>query len=195
MKTVWPAAAILASILAPGCASAPAPAPGSGEPQLIRVKPKTPGWPLAVLEEGLSSPDEAVRAQAAWELSVAQGVSERVYERLSEMITSDPSAQVRSAAAWASRADSHDTPPKVLRLSRPVYPQEAFVKKIQGTVELQILISETGTVTHAEIKRSIAGLDAAALTAVMAWTFEPARKGDRPVPSKAMAPVTFTIHK
>ena len=192
MKTVQ-AVTASASILMLACASAPPKVPAAGEPALIRVNTKRQAWPLEVLVEGLSSPDEAVRAQAAWELSVAKDVPDRVYERLADMITSDPSPQVRAAAAWASPEGGSDTPPKLVAQSRPVYPAEALQRGIQGTVELNILIGETGKVTHAEITRSVAGLDAAAITCVMAWIFEPARKGGRPVAIKASVPLMFAI--
>lgn len=191
MNTVR-AVAVLASILMGACASA-FQAPVPGEPALIRVSSKRPAWPLEVLIEGLSSPDEAIRAQAAWELSVAKDVPDAVHDRLDDMITSDPSPQVRAAAAWASPKGGHDTPPKLLKSTRPVYPAEALQRGIQGTVHLNILIGESGKVTHAEITHSVAGLDAAAITCAMTWVFEPARKGGRPVASKATVPLSFRI--
>jgi TonB family protein len=49
---------------------------------------------------------------------------------------------------------------------KPEYPREAFNKKVAGTVILEILIGEEGEVAHAEVRKSVAGLDAAALACI-----------------------------
>jgi protein TonB len=87
----------------------------------------------------------------------------------------------------------YDQPPRPIKLTKPVYPQEAFVKKIEGVVEVDILIDANGRVVNARIKRSIPLLDAAALQCVREWIFSPAMKGGRPVATLAQAPVTFRI--
>jgi periplasmic protein TonB len=86
-----------------------------------------------------------------------------------------------------------DSPPKLIKLTKPQYPQDAFVKKIEGTVELEIVIDITGRVVHARVLRSVPLLDAAAIQTVYQWVFQPAMKHGRPVPTKATAPVTFRI--
>jgi protein TonB len=87
----------------------------------------------------------------------------------------------------------YDQPPRVIKLTQPKYPQDAFVKKIEGTVELEILIDSTGRVVKARVVRSIPALDAAALQTVYQWQFSPAMKHGRPVTTLATAPVTFRI--
>jgi protein TonB len=87
----------------------------------------------------------------------------------------------------------YDTQPRLLHQARPQYPQEAFVKKIEGTVELEILIDASGQVATARVTRSIPLLDAAALACVKQWRFAPAMKHGRPVATIARAPVTFRI--
>lgn len=88
----------------------------------------------------------------------------------------------------------YDRPPRVIRLTKPVYPQEAFVKKIEGTVLLEILIDAEGRVVRARVVASIPLLDAAALDAVRQWVFAPAIKHGRPVATLAHAPVAFRIY-
>jgi protein TonB len=87
-----------------------------------------------------------------------------------------------------------DTPPRLLRATKPLYPQDAFVKKVQGTVLLEILIDERGRVARARVLQSVAGLDQAALEAVAAWQFVPATHGGVPVATLAQAPIRFTIY-
>jgi periplasmic protein TonB len=88
----------------------------------------------------------------------------------------------------------YDTAPRPIKITRPQYPQEAFIKKIEGTVELEILIDATGKVIRARVIRSIPMLDAAAIQTVLQWVFEPAIKNGRPVATLASAPVGFRIY-
>jgi protein TonB len=87
-----------------------------------------------------------------------------------------------------------DRPPRPIRQTRPQYPEEAFVKKVEGTVLLEILINVDGRVAHAKVLRSIPLLDEAALATVREWLFEPALKDGRPVATLARAPIRFTIY-
>lgn len=87
----------------------------------------------------------------------------------------------------------YDQPPRAIKLTKPQYPQDAFVKKIEGTVVVEIVIDMTGRVVHARVLQSIALLDAAALQTVYQWVFQPAVKHGRPVSTRATAPVTFRI--
>ena len=87
----------------------------------------------------------------------------------------------------------YDQGPRPIKITQPKYPPEAFVKKIEGTVEVEILIDSTGRVARARVVRSIPALDAAALQTVYQWVFSPAIKGGRPVATVASAPVTFRI--
>jgi protein TonB len=87
----------------------------------------------------------------------------------------------------------YDQPPRAIRITQPKYPADAFVKKIEGTVEVEILIDSTGHVARSRVVRSIPLLDAAALQTVAQWVFSPAIKNGRPVATIANAPVTFRI--
>jgi periplasmic protein TonB len=88
----------------------------------------------------------------------------------------------------------YDQPPRVIKLVQPRYPQEAFVKKIEGTVVLEILIDINGHVPRARVVQSIPALDAAAIDTVKQWIFNPAVKHGHPVATIARAPVTFRIY-
>jgi protein TonB len=88
----------------------------------------------------------------------------------------------------------YDQPPRLLSIVQPVYPQRAFVEKIQGVVLLRILIDDRGRVVEARVLESVPPLDAAAVAAVMQWRFQPARVHGRPVPTLANAPIRFRIY-
>ena len=53
----------------------------------------------------------------------------------------------------------YDQGPRPIKITQPKYPPEAFVKKIEGTVEVEILIDSTGRVSKARVVRSIPALD------------------------------------
>jgi protein TonB len=88
----------------------------------------------------------------------------------------------------------YDQAPRLLRQTKPQYPQEAFIKKIEGEVLLEIVIGVDGRVGRVRVIRSIPLLDRAAADCVRQWVFSPAIKRGRPVPSVANAPVTFRIY-
>jgi protein TonB len=88
----------------------------------------------------------------------------------------------------------YDQGPRLLRQARPEYPHEAFTKKIEGVVVMEILIDDTGRVARMRILQSVPLLDAAALDAVRQWIFVPAVRHGRPVATIAVAPVRFTIY-
>lgn len=87
----------------------------------------------------------------------------------------------------------YDEAPKVVRQTKPQYPQEAFVKKIEGTVMVEFVIDEQGQVASARVLKSIPMLDAAAIACIKQWVFTPAKKGGRAVRTLAQAPVAFRI--
>jgi protein TonB len=88
----------------------------------------------------------------------------------------------------------YDSPPQLVRQTKPSYPQEAFVKKVEGEVELEILIDPFGRVVGTRVLRSIPLLDAAAVACVREWTFRPAVRRGVPVATLARAPIGFTLY-
>ncbi len=88
----------------------------------------------------------------------------------------------------------YDQPPRLLKQPAPQYSSEAFLKKIEGEVELEILIGIDGRVKNVRVVRSIPLLDASAIQCVYQWVFTPAMKHGRPVASIASAPVRFRIY-
>jgi TonB family protein len=188
--------AFLACAIATACATAPR---QQAVPVDVPIAP--PPRPLAELFAQLKAPDAPSRAAAAWALAGAGTVDEAGIESLLAALD-DPSEPVREAAAWTlghvkgpgfDHSKLNDVPPKPLVMTRPNYPNAAFREKVQGVVLVAILINALGRVTHAEIRRSIPGLDEAALACVRDWRFEPGRRRGQPVPVAAQAPVGFRI--
>ena len=89
----------------------------------------------------------------------------------------------------------YDSGPRPIKTTRPVYPQEAFVKGVEGQVLIEAIIDSTGRITRARVIQSVPMLDAAALQCVYQWRFHPAIKNGVPVATLIHAPVTFRIYK
>lgn len=77
----------------------------------------------------------------------------------------------------------------------PVYPERARRAGTEGRVTVRLRISAAGEVVSAEVAESSgsASLDASALAAARASTFDPASTGDRPVPAEASATYRFEL--
>ena len=160
-----------------------------------------PPRPIEELARQLDAGDAPSRAAAAWALAGATDVPPPVLDQLMFRYLNDDSDPVRQAAAWTlshlpgpHRDQLYDAAPKLLVQTKPFYPQDAFQKKIEGTVDVALLIDALGRVAHAEVRGSIPELDTAALRTVKEWQFAPATKNGRAVPCRALSPVTFRIY-
>jgi protein TonB len=91
------------------------------------------------------------------------------------------------------------TPPSFnaayLRNPSPRYPASARRAGMQGTVTLRVQVTREGLVARVDIEKSSGSphLDAAALEAVKAWRFVPARQGAEPVESWVLVPIVFRL--
>ncbi|HKD18862.1 MAG TPA: TonB family protein [Thermoanaerobaculia bacterium] len=85
-----------------------------------------------------------------------------------------------------------DSPPRVARIVKPVYPPLALQARIGGIVVLRVLVSEKGTPAEIEVAREgRSGLTEAAVRAVRGWTFDPAVKDGVPVRTWISVPIPF----
>ena len=113
-------------------------------------------------------------------------------------------AKVKAQAAEYNRqlitAKSPDpasmTPPRV-KLSPPVYPLEARINAEEGTVQLQVTISEAGTPENIVILQSSGSksLDAAALDSIRQGEFFPARLHGKPIACVVTLPIIFRLEE
>jgi protein TonB len=85
----------------------------------------------------------------------------------------------------------------VLHREEPRYTPSALRAKVQGTVDVEVVIRPDGTVDRARVTKSLdaeTGLDEAALNAAKLWTFHPARLGGHPVAVFGVLQLSFRIH-
>ena len=84
------------------------------------------------------------------------------------------------------------TAPRLIRKVEPVYSPEARADHVQGTVILQIVVSEKGRADDISVISPLGfGLDEQAQAAVAKWEFVPGTKADAPVRVLATVEVNF----
>jgi TonB family protein len=79
----------------------------------------------------------------------------------------------------------------------PKYTSDAMRAKIQGSVEIDVIVQPDGSPGEMRIARSLDGgqsLDGPALDVIKHWTFEPAKQNDRPVPARVTIALLFRLH-
>jgi TonB family protein len=76
---------------------------------------------------------------------------------------------------------------------RPKYPPIARAARIQGTVELQVVVGPNGAVESARVTQSIPALDEAAIEAVRQWKYAPTLVNGTAVPVTLPVKVTFVL--
>ena len=88
------------------------------------------------------------------------------------------------------------TAPTVITEAKPRYTEAAMRARIQGIVEMQVVVLADGTVGPVRVVRSLdkeLGLDEQAVRAVKEWTFKPGRKDDKPVNVLVNIEMTFKV--
>ena len=87
------------------------------------------------------------------------------------------------------------TSPTLLFQVRPSYTNEALLRKIQGTVLLEVIVRANGEPSNIRVIRSLdpGGLDEQAIEAVRQWRFNPGRLAGAPVDVLVMIVVDFSI--
>lgn len=153
----------------PPPAEKPAPAPAKTEPER---KPAPAPEPTAIMS--LPEASLAVDKPAA---SKPEAKAPPVEE------TAAP-AQPAVQAGDIVPLQSVDVEPQILKRIDPTYPDSARRFRIEGTVTVNMLISETGEVIDARTVRGIKGypvFERAVESAVRKWRFRPATKDGVPV--------------
>jgi TonB family protein len=88
--------------------------------------------------------------------------------------------------------------PVQLKEEKPKYTSDAMRAKIQGQVELEIIVREDGTVGDVRVTKSLDrtyGLDQAAMDAAKKWFFKPGLDRDgKPVATRVTLQLEFRLH-
>ena len=86
--------------------------------------------------------------------------------------------------------------PSLIVEVKPLYTAEAMRARIEGVVELDVVVLADGTVGRVTLTRSLDarfGLDEEAIKAVRQWRFNPARQAGKPVTVRVPVEVSFRL--
>ena len=86
-------------------------------------------------------------------------------------------------------------PPTRVVYVQPIYPPTALAARIEGTVILQAVIDEKGSVREVQVLRGHPLLNDAAVHAVRQWRFTPTLLNGTTVPVVMTVTVGFTLQK
>ena len=146
--------------------------------------------PPAVRPRNPADIPEAALA-AAKRSALRSGASKRLSESSAQVVVPpwEPSASHTPGAAV-------DQLPRKLQTNRaPPYPPDAFARRQEGQVLLEVHVNQRGLVDEISVSRSsgVASLDQAALETVRGWRFDPARSAGKPVATVVTVPIRFVI--
>ena len=91
-----------------------------------------------------------------------------------------------------------DQDPRVLRKTKPKYPEAARRAQKEGVVKLECTVGVDGKatdITVVEEKPKGFGFGAEAIKAVKRWRFTPAKRGTESVPKRVKIPIRFTLEE
>lgn len=142
-------------------------------------------------QESITIPEEAKR-EVSEAITETRGTDEPERERIPEktITVADKTPAPIDTEFGAAIA------PTFLHREMPVYP--AFARKLgrEGRVVLRLTIDENGNLVNVEVvEKAGFGFVEAAMDAVRKSTFLPAYKNGKPIASRALLPVRFTIRR
>jgi periplasmic protein TonB len=85
--------------------------------------------------------------------------------------------------------------PSVIKKVEAGYTNEARSARIEGSVELNLIVADDGHAKNIEVEKSLdPGLDASAIAAVKQWVFKPGQRNGQSVNVFAHIQVTFHLN-
>ena len=127
--------------------------------------------------------------------------SDKTWSDIPEDILSEAAPQTKLASLPQGNANSVkeealvEAKPSYLENSPPQYPTVAKRRGYEGTVTLKVLVTKEGKVEKLRVFRSSGHkiLDTAAVKAVKNWTFQPGRRGSKPIDMWVKVPIRFVL--
>lgn len=149
---------------------------------------------------------EKAKRRAEWEQAQQRAVAKkRLAEAKAKVEQQARTARVAAQSVQLAPVQAADSFSNAMPLisnpryrsppSPPEYPRRALEAGIEGTVLVRVTISAEGSIIAILVHQSSgnASLDAAALKAVRSWSFMPAQRNGRAIPSIVQLPVRFKL--
>lgn len=157
---------------------------------------------------------EGQRAQRSGDLALALELTARLHERFGRQAesraASEKAEEIRreriqrlvlaagtppqTAGETPRRIGTEVNPPRLLEKREPEYSEFARFVKVQGTVNLEIVVDSSGRPSAVKLVRGVGfGLDEKAAGAVLGWRFEPGKFQGAPVPVQAKVELSFRV--
>jgi TonB family protein len=108
----------------------------------------------------------------------------------------EPLTPTRAYLLAAERPGPGVVLPTLVHEVRPAYTADAMRRRITGTVRMEIVVREDGTVGDVHVLKSVDakdGMDQQCVDAVRQWRFQPGTKDGVPVPVIVSVDLTFTL--
>ena len=104
-------------------------------------------------------------------------------------------AQVQTRAVESRAVENRVVEARALSTARAVFPAQARRQKIEGWVDLQVVVDASGRVTEASVigAQPARIFDVEARRAVMRWRYSPKRVNDQPVSSVLRQRIKFSL--
>jgi TonB family protein len=116
-------------------------------------------------------------------------------EEVVQVITTPGSGAMTSATKNPAKVGGNVLKPFLLHKVKPVYPQQARIDYIEGTVVISALIDEEGRVKDAFVVRGSSMLREAALECVRQWRYSTAMLNGKPWPMRLSLTVEFKLDR
>jgi protein TonB len=91
------------------------------------------------------------------------------------------------------RVGGQITTPALVKRVEPTYPAVAVAAKLTGTVILEVVVNEEGSVQDVTVLRSVGALDRAAIDAVKEWRYSPLVLNGIPTPFVVTVTLNFSL--
>jgi TonB family protein len=137
-------------------------------------------------------------AEKTWATSLgptsmlATGINARRATMLKQLGRTAEADQLAKAQAPTVYRPNMATPPRIQSRVEPEYSEQARKGKLQGSIQLSLVVDPTGTPTQIAVLRPLGmGLDEKAIEAVSQWKFTPGQKNGTPVPVSTQVEITF----
>lgn len=111
----------------------------------------------------------------------------------SQATAEQPHQQTAPNVPQRVRAGGQAMGAKLIHKVDPVYPGEAMMKHVKGTVHLRIVVDRDGTVIETNVVSGNALLTKSAIEAVRQWVYRPTTINHVPVQVQTDVDVTFKL--